>query len=136
MLPAVIRALGLAHAGRLERHANTIEEYEARRQGIDAAIEHLDRLASERGLFEDVVQPVRAYHHDRLKYTEHRSEGHEDDTKCADLRDEIELLLIAAERQRINQLFRSGKLKDEARRRIERELDLREAHVDNQRTAE
>jgi hypothetical protein len=29
-------------------------------------------------------------------------------------------------------LFRSGKLTDEARRRIERELDLREAHLADQ----
>jgi len=39
--------------------------------------------------------------------------------------------LIDAERTRINDLFRSGKLKDEARRRIERELDLREAELPN-----
>jgi hypothetical protein len=30
---------------------------------------------------------------------------------------------------RIDELFRSGGLKDEARRRIERELDMREAHL-------
>jgi hypothetical protein len=48
--------------------------------------------------------------------------------------DEIERLLIAAERTRINDLYRSGKLKDEARRHIERELDLREAHLSNQRS--
>ena len=45
----------------------------------------------------------------------------------------IELYLVAAERRRINELWRSGKLKDEARRRIERELDLREAHLTGQR---
>jgi hypothetical protein len=36
----------------------------------------------------------------------------------------------------INDLFRSGKLKDEARREIERELDLREAHLINQQAEE
>jgi hypothetical protein len=51
------------------------------------------------------------------------------------LHDEIELLVIDAERQRINELFRSGKLHDEARR-IERELDLREASLANQRAEE
>jgi NhaP-type Na+/H+ or K+/H+ antiporter len=45
-------------------------------------------------------------------------------------------LLIAAERTRINDLYRSGKLKDEARRRIERELDLREAHLSNQQRSQ
>ena len=49
--------------------------------------------------------------------------------KHSDLHEEVERLLIHAERTRINDLFRGGKLKDEARRRIERELDLREAEL-------
>jgi monovalent cation/hydrogen antiporter len=36
----------------------------------------------------------------------------------------------------VNDLYRDGKLKDEARRRIERELDLREAGLENLRAAE
>jgi monovalent cation/hydrogen antiporter len=52
------------------------------------------------------------------------------------LQDEIELSLIDIERQQINELFRSGNLKDEARRRIERQLDLREAERRNQDPAE
>jgi monovalent cation/hydrogen antiporter len=52
--------------------------------------------------------------------------------KQTELHDEIELKLIAAERQRINELYRAGKIIDEARRRIERELDLREAQLANQ----
>jgi monovalent cation/hydrogen antiporter len=135
MLPAVIRALGLAQAGRLERRADTIEEHKARRQGIEVAIERLDELASERDLLEDIVQPLRAYHHDRLEHAEYRNDDYDGHRKRTELRNEIELLLIAAERRRINELFRSGELKDEARRRIERELDLREAHLANQRTS-
>jgi len=50
-----------------------------------------------------------------------------------ELHDEIELELIAAERDAINDMLREGALKDEARRRIERELDLREADVLNRR---
>ena len=49
---------------------------------------------------------------------------HDSHRRHVELRDEIELLLLEAERQKINELFRSGKLKDEARRRI----DVREAH--------
>ena len=41
--------------------------------------------------------------------------------------------MIEAERKQINDLFRDGGLKDEARRKIERELDLREASLRNQR---
>jgi hypothetical protein len=59
-----------------------------------------------------------------------------DDRHLSVLHDEIELQLMATERQQINDLFRSGKLKDEARRRIERELDLRQAHLINQQAEE
>jgi CPA1 family monovalent cation:H+ antiporter len=45
-------------------------------------------------------------------------------------------MLIAAERQLINDLYRRGELKDEARRRIERELDLRDAHLTSLRIEE
>ncbi|MGC2410608.1 MAG: hypothetical protein WA441_11590 [Methyloceanibacter sp.] len=58
------------------------------------------------------------------------------DSGLSSLHDEIESLLLAAERQKINELFQSGKLKDEARRRVERELDMREASLTNQPTEE
>src|SRR5207302_4506819 len=41
-LPWVIRVLGLAHAGRRERHADRTEEHEARRQAIETVIRRLD----------------------------------------------------------------------------------------------
>jgi Na+/H+ antiporter len=136
LLPAVIRGLGLAHAGRRERHADRSEENQARRQAIEAAITRLDALAAEREMTADFVHPLRARHRDRLRQIENRSDGDDRHRKLTELHDEIVLLLIAAERQQINDLFRDGKLKDEARRRIERELDLREADLANQRAEE
>ena len=136
MLPLVIPKLGLIKQGRLERHADRAEELEVRRQAIEAAIERLDRLAAERELPEEIVTPFRAYHRDRIKHVEHRSDGDDGHKKLIDLSDEVQLLLIAAERQLINDLYRGGALKDEARRRIEHELDLREAHLVNLRAAE
>jgi monovalent cation/hydrogen antiporter len=131
-LPFVIRALGLAHAGRRERRSVRAEERAARRQIVETAFAKLDELARERGLPERVVTPLRAQHRVRLRHIEH---GEDDDghKKLAELHDEIELLVIGAERQRTNGLFCAGKLTDEARRRIERELDLREAQLANQR---
>ena len=41
----------------------------------------------------------------------------------------INMELIAEERKYLYELFREGKLTDEARRRIERELDLEEAAI-------
>jgi Na+/H+ antiporter len=136
MLPSVIHALGLAHAGRGERHADRAEEHAARRQAIEAAIEQLDQIAAERHLSEEVVQPLRSAHRVRLKHIKNRSDGDVDHRKLTELHDEIESLLLAAERQKINELFQSGKLKDEARRRVERELDMREPSLTNQPTEE
>jgi CPA1 family monovalent cation:H+ antiporter len=136
MLPAVIRALGLANAGRRERHAARIEEFAARRQAIEAASQRLDELVAERKLSEDIVRPLRARHRERLRHVEHRIDGDDGHKQLIDLHDEIEFLLIAAERQQINDLYRRGKLKDEARRRIERELDLRDAQLTNVRAEE
>jgi len=131
LLPWVIRVLGLQHAGRKERESNRIDEYQARSEAVQAAIEQLEQLAAERNLSTEVIEAVRTQHRDRLVHFQDRDDG--DHKSHGDLHDEVERLLIAAERTRINDLFRSGKLKDEARRRIERELDLREAHLSSQR---
>jgi Na+/H+ antiporter len=136
LLPPVIRALGLAHAGHSERRDNRVQEQQARRSAIEAVIAQLEQLASERGLSEKIVEPLRLRYRDRLRRNKHQSDGDDDHRKLTEVQDEIELLLIAAERQQINELFRDGKLKDEARRRIERELDLREADFRNQRMEE
>jgi Na+/H+ antiporter len=132
MLPTLIRALCLAHAGRLERRADKLTEHNARRQGIEAAIDRLEVLTSERRLSDEMVRPLRARHRERLEHIERRIDGDDDLRKVTELHDEIELLLITAERQHINELYRGGGLKDEARRRIERELDLREVDLANQ----
>jgi CPA1 family monovalent cation:H+ antiporter len=129
LLPTVVRWLGLAHAGRRERHADRAEEFKARRQAIEAAIERLDQLAAERELPEGILRPLRALQHERLKRVEHRSGDDDRHKRLIQGGDEIEYLLIAAERDLINDLYRRGELKDEARRRIERELDLRDAHL-------
>jgi monovalent cation/hydrogen antiporter len=136
LLPSVIRALGLAHAGRRERDADKIEEFAARRQAIEAANRRLDELAAQRGLSEDIVQPLRTRLRDRLRHVEHRSDGDDGHKRLIESHDETEFLLIAAERQQINDLYRRGMLKDEARRRIERELDLREAQLTSVRAEE
>jgi CPA1 family monovalent cation:H+ antiporter len=131
MLPAVIRLLGLANAGEQELHADRTEELVARRHAIEAAIKRLDQLAMERGLPDDVVRPLRVEHQNRLSHFEHASPWAQNNQHPVALPDEIELLLIAAEREQINELYRQGTLQDEARRRLEREFDLREANFAN-----
>jgi Na+/H+ antiporter len=133
MLPWVIRALGLSQAGRKEREMDREQEFNARSAAVKAAIERFDQLATERAFSPDVIEAVRAQHKDRLKHIRHQGDG-DDAGRHGELHDDVERSLIAAERAQINELFRNGHVKDEARRRIERELDMREAHLSNQRS--
>jgi CPA1 family monovalent cation:H+ antiporter len=128
-LPAVIRVLGLAKAGDRELQTDSEEELLARRRATEAATERLDELAAERGLPDDVVRRLRTKQWDRLRHFERTREQGEDQEFGISPPDEIELALITAERERLNELYRRGTLKDEARRRLERELDLREANL-------
>jgi Na+/H+ antiporter len=135
-LPAVTHALGLANAGRRERQADQEEEYKVRRRAIEAAIERLDALATSRKLPEAVVGPIRAHQRKRLEDLEHRKDGNEHHRRLAELGDEVELSLIEAQRELIDALYRSGELKDEGRRHIQRDLDLRDTLLANLRPAE
>lgn len=128
-LPWVIRWLGLANAGRRERHVERVEEFRARRQAIETAIGRLDQLAKDRQLPEDIVRSLREHYRDRLRRADHRSDGDAHHRRMIELTDDIELSLLGTERETVNNLYYLGELKDEARRRIERGLDLREAHV-------
>ena len=135
LLSPVIRLLGLSRAGTRERKEERAQEREARRLAIEAVIAKIDTISTERGFSKDELKPLHIHHRDRLKHIVHQDDGDAKHRKIADLHDEVELLLIEAERDAINTMFRDGKLNDEARRRIERELDLREADLANQ-TAE
>lgn len=92
-----------------------------------AAIEQIDALAQSRKLPQAVVEPMRVHHRNRLEDIERHNDGNERDKKLAELSDELELALIETERGLVNRLYLNDELKGEARRRIERELDLREA---------
>jgi monovalent cation/hydrogen antiporter len=133
LLPVVLGWLGLANAGRRERHAARLEEFNAARQALQAAMDQLELLASEKKLPEDIVRPLRGYYREHLAALEQRSDGDEHHRRLVELREDIKLRLIEAERQLINRLYREGKLEDEGRRHIERALDLRVASVAAQR---
>ena len=49
---------------------------------------------------------------------------------------DLRMELIAAEREFLYQLLRDGKITDESRRRLERELDLEEATILSKREGE
>jgi CPA1 family monovalent cation:H+ antiporter len=71
---------------------------------------------------------MRSRHEDRLR----RLEPHQETGSAVPAvreEGEIERQLIEAERKHIERLRQDGALSDEARRRIERELDLEEARI-------
>ena len=86
----------------------------------------LDRLAAEGRIAPEVLAILRVWHDDRVgRLPRDQSDGFETISAAAELRSD----LIAAEREYIYRLLREGKITDEARRRIERELDLEEAGI-------
>jgi len=129
LMPSVIRGLGLSEIGRRERRLEKAAELSSRRQTIEAVMRRLEQLAAERSLPRQIVEPLRAHHRERLQQLDYRMGDDASERQLALLSDELEGLLIDAEREHLYGLLCSGELKDEARRRIEGELDLREAHL-------
>jgi Na+/H+ antiporter len=132
-LPWVIRKVGLANAGRRERVQGRAAEFSARRQAIAFVIDRLDRLAVDHQIPDEIGTRLRAHRREQLKQIELRSVDDVEHRKRVNIFDDVELQLITAEREFINDLYTRGELKDEARRRIERGLDLREVEIANLR---
>ena len=129
LLPGVIHWLGLAAQAREERRVEATDEIASRRLTIEAALRRIDELALERELPAQIVAPMRAHHFERLRQLDYRVAVEMQDQRLAGLSDDLERRLIEAEREHLYALMRDGKLKDDARRRIENELDLREAQL-------
>jgi hypothetical protein len=86
-------------------------------------------LAAAGSIPKAVAERLTVHHTNRLELVETRSIGDEKHQERVKLTDQVELLLLTQERDVINDLYVEGRLKDEIRRKIERELDLREANL-------
>lgn len=128
-LPSVIGWLGLADQGREERRVEAADEIASRRLTIEAALRHIDEVASRAELPAQIVAPMRAHHFERLRRLDYRLGSDAEEQRLAELSDDLEGRLITAEREHLYALMCEGRLKDDARRRIENELDLREAQL-------
>jgi CPA1 family monovalent cation:H+ antiporter len=128
-LPLVVRWLGLVPLGMVERVSEVQAELEAREAALDEVKQRLEKFIDERELPEEVVEILRTRNQSRSQILPKWGE----ETALERLRKgaEIKKELIDAERDFIYQLLREGKITDEARRRIEYELDLEEASVAN-----
>jgi CPA1 family monovalent cation:H+ antiporter len=128
-LPPLVKWLGVAQAGRAERVAELESEIAARREALGVALKSLEAITSDRDLSEEVVRLLRARHETRTNQLPDSldPDAHEVSAAGTDLTRE----LISAERKYIHALLRDGKITDETRRRIERDLDLEEASLAN-----
>jgi monovalent cation/hydrogen antiporter len=122
-LPAVIRLLGVGRYRAAEHRREREAELAARHQAMDAGLRRLEELARDRGLSDEVRAILRARHDARSRqYPKSLDDG----VELAALGTKLRLELIGVEREYLFGLLRDGKITDESRRRLERELDLEE----------
>ncbi|MDR3409213.1 MAG: Na+/H+ antiporter, partial [Methylovirgula sp.] len=124
-LPWLVRKLGLDAEGKRESAAAKDREIRARVLGVEAALTRLGALEPD-GISAGTMRVLKNRHRDRrdtLISALKRVDGQYGDSL------DVQLSLIAAERQKIAELYAEDALTDEARRRIERELDLEDARL-------
>jgi CPA1 family monovalent cation:H+ antiporter len=129
-LPFVARALGVTEYGHFEARHEREKEIAARRELVAASRKELNRIVKERELPEGLARFLETRHEMRVRALPEPAakEGEfTPATKGAIMVREI----ISIERKLLHKLLREGKITDETRRRIERDLDLEEAVVDN-----
>jgi CPA1 family monovalent cation:H+ antiporter len=126
MLPTVIGWLGVGKDGRSEHRREQEAELAARNEAISASRRHLAKIAGERNLSAEIVEFLNARHDHR----ERLIPGDLDDgLEMMRLGNDVRRELIEAERNFLNELLRDGRITDESRRRLERDLDLEEAAI-------
>jgi CPA1 family monovalent cation:H+ antiporter len=129
-LPFLVRMLGLDKYGHSEAKHEREQEIAARRELVAASRKELTRIITERELPQSLAKFLEARHETRMRALPDPPAKAGDltpATRGASMVREI----IAIERGLLHKLLREGKITDEARRRIERDLDLEEAAVDN-----
>jgi Na+/H+ antiporter len=126
MLPLVIRWLKLGQSRETEEEQEYARELTARHEAMEAALRQVEEDARARGLSDDALAVARARHEARShQFPKSVDEGWD----AAAIGAHVRMDLITAEREYIYQLLRDGKINDETRRKIERELDLEEAII-------
>jgi CPA1 family monovalent cation:H+ antiporter len=126
-LPRVIRFLKLDLAGGREADIAKRAEIQARVVGIEAALDKLKELEAQGALSRSAAD-LRRLHEDRRLEFVRAADASRNGTAGEDS-GRVRLMLVAAERASIAAQFAAGKLSDEARRRVERELDLEDARI-------
>ena len=125
-LPPLIRALGLAGAS-----GHKAEEEEARREMIEAALAHLEKVRQKDGeefsaVYDEIAQK---YTHRLTNLVGKDSEGGAADRHAYARYLELSRSLLGAERRKALELRRDGRINDEVLRKVEHELDLTETRL-------
>jgi CPA1 family monovalent cation:H+ antiporter len=133
LLPGVVRVLGLSGDARGEREREQKAELAARSAALDVAHARLESLANDGRISPEILSSLRTRHEYWLgRLPDPTPESLDAASAAGDLIAD----LIAAEREHIYRLLQEGQITDEARRRIERDLDLEEASIANFRKSE
>jgi monovalent cation/hydrogen antiporter len=128
LLPSLVRGLGLASHAAAEHESEHKAELTARAEALRVAQSRLEQLAAEGDISPEVLAFFRMRHDYRAaQVSDPTSNDLDTALAAAALRSE----LIAVEREYIYRLSQNGQITDEARRRIERELDLEEVSIGN-----
>lgn len=128
-LPLLIRRLGLAGSEDVEER----EETEARLRAAEAALARLDELKDEHWVTADAAARLRDLYEYRRRRFAARSAaqpGNHDYEKHSLAFQRVQRELLTAERAALLRLRSEGRISDEVRRQVERELDLEEVHID------
>jgi monovalent cation/hydrogen antiporter len=128
-LPWLVKRLGLVDSGSKETQEREQLEAHARVEAARAALDRLEQVAAASGFSSEQIRHMRELQLDRLSQLERRRDRDGDGGKVAARLDRVELSLIQTERDYINSLLRDGRIGDDTRRRIERDLDLREEAI-------
>jgi CPA1 family monovalent cation:H+ antiporter len=126
LLPSVVRWLDLARHAADEQAREQKAELAARADALKLAQSRLEELAANDKIAPEVLAILRARHDYRSGRLPLAAPNELDPASAAA---GVRSDLIALEREYIYQLLRDGQITDEARRRIERELDLEEAGI-------
>jgi Na+/H+ antiporter len=127
-LTRVAAWLGLGHAGAREAAKNRRGENAARVKGVDAALALLDQTEKAAGRPSPAIEALRRLEYERRANFVIGTDEAQEDIPIAVV-NALRLDLIDAERAANSAEYEQNRITDEARRRIERELDLEEASI-------
>ena len=126
-LPSLVRVLGLQDDGLAER-----EEAKARIRAAEAALAHLEELASEEWVFDDTAERLRGQYRFRANRFRARLDG-EDGDGIEDRSERYQRLrreLLEAERSAVIAMRNAGEITEEVMHRVERDIDLEASRLD------